>query len=190
MGLIGDVFDIVVGTAKDIIQQPFDIVEEGLDVLGGLLGGGGTTQTQTQQTTIQQTTAPAAPVGAAGPLGMIGQGGVAGQATVIGVPLQPIAGIAALHGITANPNGTPVLFTVVFSLRENSLGIRSLERGTPILMSRDMQRLKRTLKVIRKAAAKVPRKTVTESTATQTKNAIEQEVLRRITGPSCPPKCP
>jgi len=143
---------------------------------------------------IQQATAAAGTAGGGGATGSFGPAGTAGTsfATVSPGGKIDVKAIALANGITPPPSGS-VSFTMVFSLDAAGIVfIRSVERGRPKLMSRDLQNLSRTLNTIRKAAAKVPRKTVPQSTASRLTEALKDETLRRITqgDGGCPPtKC-
>lgn len=78
--------------------------------------------------------------------------------------------------------GKPRMKTIVYAVYENGfIEPRSEEWGTPYLMSRDMQRARRVNRLIRKADARLPKKTVKQSKSAQLTEAVQETALAQIT---------
>ena len=90
----------------------------------------------------------------------------------------------------ASPQGKAKLTTVVLATYENGVvEVRSMRDGTPYLMSRDMQVARRVARAVRKADARLPKKTVQPSKAKQLSDALTDKAMRDAMSDDCAPTC-
>lgn len=126
--------------------------------------------------------------GVTSPLGLGIAGGAAGSAGAnwlaggdqqAGIPTSPTDLLGSLlGGGDVAPVGRPSLYTYVVAEYDNGAKIvRSRERGTPRVMSRDVQRMKKTVNTMRKIDERLPRKTVRESPMKQLQTALVQGAI-------------
>jgi len=107
-------------------------------------------------------------------------------------PIDPVAG-AHVHmgGGRGGGNGLVARQTVVqtVDLQTGLLLRQEVFSGAPFLMNSDVRKLRSISKKVTKAHSKLPRRTVKESKLKQLSDAAVDEALRKVGGPSCPPKC-
>ena len=103
--------------------------------------------------------------------------GAAAAAGTISAVESALVNLALSRGISAPLNGNR-LVTVVFAF--NALGqaaVRDVEKGQPILSGRDAQIARRYIKAVRKADAKLPRKTRSKSKGEELKDAALERAI-------------
>lgn len=116
----------------------------------------------------------------------------AAQATIAGVPapIGPVLPSAIPVDIVAPGGLKNVVMTTVRTIAPNGTVVRTeTMKGRPFLMKKDIIAAKRVFKLSSKLHAKLPKRTLKQSEMAKLNEAILDETKRRLTGPSCPPKC-
>jgi len=128
--------------------------------------------------------------------GVGGGGGAGAFVRTAGALNNTLGSLLATNGIHPAPNAN-IKATVVLLLTPNGAAfVDSVDRGTPAVMSRDMQITKKTIKRVAKMAKRIPRKTVPQSMNAQINESVKRKImddlscspaLRRLTsgGDSC-----
>lgn len=199
------------GQATNVVNASLGLVTAPLSLLGaplGMMGGTGQTgaagtsgtlvPTSTQVATTQPVQQPAGggvldsvltnPVQNFGPtaglnIGMSLAGGV------IDLLGETVTSVLGGNNAPQMPVGTPKLWTVVIAEYPNGyLQTRSKTRGTPKLMSKDVQTCKRVNRTVRKLDQRLPKKTVREGKSSQLTRAVMDKALASVLdgGGCCP----
>lgn len=156
MGTVGSI-PIVGGLARTGLQTAGRVISNPLG--GGLVGG------------------------AAGSALVGGGGGGGGDQPTSFLESLPFVGGLFDDGVPGGPQGRPTLYTRVIARYPNGFEVvRSEERGTPSLMSRDVQRMKKTIRTIRKVDQRIPRKTQRQSAMSVLKDVAVQGAIRNALG--------
>lgn len=109
--------------------------------------------------------------------GQLGAAAFVARATALNTTL---GALLASNGIHPAPQGN-IKATVVLLLRPDGAAfVDSVQRGTPDIMSRDMQVTKKTIKRIAKLARKIPRKTVDPSLNKQITDKVKHKIMQDI----------
>jgi len=89
--------------------------------------------------------------------------------------------LLAVNGIHPAPNAN-IKATVVILLTPEGAVVDSVRRGTPKIMSRDLQIAKKVAKTVGKLHSKLPRRTVQPSLVSEINQSIKRKILRDVNG--------
>jgi len=95
---------------------------------------------------------------------------------------QMLMNLLAVNGIHPAPTSN-IKATVVILLTPEGAVVDSVRRGTPKVMSRDVQIAKRVAKVVKKLHGKLPTRTVQASLTTQINETVKRTILGEVSAP-------
>ncbi len=114
-------------------------------------------------------------------------------------PLQPTVADLTQAGLIppaapariAAPGGMKnVVTTTIMTTAPDGTVLKTVtKKGRPFLMKSDIVAAKRVFKLSSKLHSKLPKRTLKQSEMSKLNEAALEETRRRLTGPSCPPKC-
>jgi len=184
-------FDKVIDTAKGLPGRAVDVLESGLlgpgvslattlasggslsEALQGATGGAGMPGVLGLAEEVAAQQEAARNTGAA----RVGASSLVREANALN---RTLGALLAANGIRGAPTGN-VKATVVILLTPQGHGfIDSVERGTPAVMSRDLQTTKKTIRRIRKMESRIPKKIVKQSMAAQINDKVKQKIMQDI----------
>lgn len=115
---------------------------------------------------------------------------VLGPASVAAPPITR-ATLAAASGVASMGNAQNFRQTIVQTIdRATGRVIREeIHKGSPFLMNTDIVRAKRVARLVSKAHARLPRRTVKQSAMSAANEALQNRMLAQITCPPTPQKC-
>lgn len=185
-----DFLDVVIDPLQSAAGRVLDVGTSGLlgpgvAALSGLAGGQGLTSTLAGLGGAQGPTGLAGEFATNVAAGQFGAGaaaaaGLAGASGQLSEIALTLARILSANGINSAPTGN-IKATIVLTLTPQNLAfIDSVQRGTPAVMSRDMQITKKTIKRIQKMARRIPRKVVEPSLNSQINTQVKRKIMDDI----------